>query len=506
MDNNNAYKSTTIKSNDTNSNDVGANNNVVCCSNINKDPVNRASLFCLAGSLSFVLFSAVVLSSLRTSATTSHEDQISITVPAACTMGGDVASGEEHATTLTPGTYSGNEGIGKTTLTTFCNDYNGFSIYAIGYTGNSYGDNTLLGANTDITIPTGIYTEGDTTSKWSMRVDKVTDSSQTYSPANMTITNSFDSWHNVPTTYTKVAQYKATTGSSITDNDKGAKVTTTYSAYASANQAADTYQGQVKYTMVHPYNANTPPAKSYMQDFTLNECRKNVGTNGNPANIGDNITVYDRRDESDYTVRFINGQCWMTQNLRITGTILSADSNFDRVASFNVSEYDLTDTTNCTDNGASASDPKGYSNVCSHIGVDSNNNATGWYNYAAATAGQITGYDNTNNATQDICPAGWHLPSAPNIVANTDFNILIGNTVSDWQNLTDGLNAFNVVAGGLYLNGFRDTNLGVWWSSVTIYNGLSAYNPYYDSDRNQFNVASAYRRFVGYFVRCLLSN
>ncbi|MBQ6414030.1 hypothetical protein IJI28_00170, partial [Candidatus Saccharibacteria bacterium] len=45
----------------------------------------------------------------------------------------------------------------------------------------------------------------------------------------------------------------STTDPSTTDTTLGAKIETTYATYISSSQPADTYTGQVKYTMVHPY-------------------------------------------------------------------------------------------------------------------------------------------------------------------------------------------------------------------------------------------------------------
>ena len=191
-------------------------------------------------------------------------DNISITVPVSCTMSGNIATGQEHTAILYPGTYSGasdNEyenGIGKTTLTTFCNDNNGFSIYAIGFTDDTEGNNTLLGTNTGLTIATKVYESTDTTSNWSMKVTKVNDSTQTFNPANMSIKNSFDTWHTIPDDYIKVAEYHASAGSSATDRSLGAKVETTYASYISTTQPADTYTGKVKYVMIHPYDHVAP--------------------------------------------------------------------------------------------------------------------------------------------------------------------------------------------------------------------------------------------------------
>ena len=209
--------------------------------------------------LIMTILTGIALSSNVVSADTEVIDTVELTVPVACTMSG---TGTTHNATLNPGTYSAasgsdyEAGIGKTTLQTVCNDYNGFSIYAIGFTGDSY-DSTnhtkLVGASTNQTIDTAVYTNGDTTSSWSMKLNKVTDTSTSYNPGNLTITTSYDSWHAVPASYTKVAEYHASTGSSATDTVLGSKLETTYAVYISSTQPADTYSGQVKYTLVHPY-------------------------------------------------------------------------------------------------------------------------------------------------------------------------------------------------------------------------------------------------------------
>ena len=189
-------------------------------------------------------------------------DQINVTVQESCTMSG--VGMNSHNAELLNNEYSADtgsdyeNGIGKTTMTVFCNDFNGFSIYAIGFTGDSYtsADHTkLVGTNDNThTISTAVHSSGDTTSSWAMKVTKVTDGTVAYIPANMSIQNSFDVWHAVPANYTKVAQYHANSGSSATDTVLGGKIESTYAVYVSVSQLADTYTGQVKYTLVHPYD------------------------------------------------------------------------------------------------------------------------------------------------------------------------------------------------------------------------------------------------------------
>ena len=153
--------------------------------------------------------------------------------------------------------------IGKTDIKALCNDYNGFSIYAIGYSNNTSGtpiegNNTMIGQTTGSTIATGTNDSGDT-SNWAMKLTKITDSTIAYNPNNLSITNSYDNYNVIPSTLTKVVEYKDTntSNSSATDQTKGAHIETTYAAYIASTQPADTYNGKVKYLLVHPANFTT---------------------------------------------------------------------------------------------------------------------------------------------------------------------------------------------------------------------------------------------------------
>ena len=205
---------------------------------------------------SITLFAAVIMTTTASvSADSSVVDTVTIDLPSSCSMNAVVDTA--HTATLEMGTYSGGSdypnGIGKTSVSVFCNDPSGFAVYAVGFTGDTFGNNTMVGTNANNTIPTGTATSG-TTSQWAMKLTKVTDTSVAYNPANMTITNGYDDYSAVPDDYDKVATF-----SSATDFTLGAKFTTTYAAYISTSQAADTYTGKVKYTLVHP--ATSEPNK-----------------------------------------------------------------------------------------------------------------------------------------------------------------------------------------------------------------------------------------------------
>ena len=151
----------------------------------------------------------------------------SVTVAEACTMTATVNSA--HSATINPGQYL--QPIGETVLKVICNDAGGYAIYAVGNANNEYGNNKLLAnvggsLNSTYDIVTGTATSGST-SNWAMKVSAV---SGTYAP---TIQNSFGSYHDVPTTYTKVAQLN-----SMTDATTGSSVSTTYAAYVKSDQPA----------------------------------------------------------------------------------------------------------------------------------------------------------------------------------------------------------------------------------------------------------------------------
>ena len=217
----------------------------------------------MSNKLDIIITGALILTTIITGAVASSmrveaEDNdttvstASVTVAASCSMTATVES--EHNASIPNGIYSGTElypnGIGKTKIATFCNDNSGYAIYAIGFTGDKYDgeDHTkLIGATNGQKIATNTTTSGDTSS-WAMKLIKETDDTKSYNPTALTIENDYDNYNVVPNTYTKVANYTSTTDATL-----GSVLSTTYAAYISPTQVADTYTGKVKYTLVHPH-------------------------------------------------------------------------------------------------------------------------------------------------------------------------------------------------------------------------------------------------------------
>ena len=209
------------------------------------------------GMVGITILSGALLMSVKVKADDSVIDNVSVTVPAACTMSGTGMN--SHTAEIQNGIYQAN--IGTTTLHAFCNDANGFAIYAAGYTGNEIGgtnSNKLVGtaATNNATIVTGLATSTPTpdVSNWAMKLAIQSDSGNTTGTNAVTIDSdtegSFASYHTVPNEYKKVAHKNTATDMSASTG--GVKLTTTYAAYISKTQPADTYTGQVIYTLVHP--------------------------------------------------------------------------------------------------------------------------------------------------------------------------------------------------------------------------------------------------------------
>ena len=204
--------------------------------------------------------------------------------------------------------------------------------------------------------------------------------------------------------------------------------------------------------------------KLYMQDFTNADCQS-LASNAN-------YTVYDSRDDNDYTVRYINGACWMTQNLRLSGgrTLTPADSNVTQDWKF-----------------PNDSLTSGDSYTVARSAINSNTSYGGYYNYCAASAGTVCNDTTKQDATQSICPKGWRLP-----------------TYNEMSGITSYVSAFSPVYSGYYLYGsLRYTgSYGYWWSAIA-YNSSIRYRLFYYSG----SLGTGYdSRDFGYSVRCVRSS
>ena len=254
-------------------------------------------------------------------------------------------------------------------------------------------------------------------------------------------------------------------------------------AYAGDAQPAGDYTNTIHFYAV------TNTITDYIQDYDLTSCSTGAS--------GADVTVYDIRDGSDYTVRYINGACWMTQNLRISGTVGALNSNFSNgsvnllaggdlrgsAGVYNMAMMHLADSTD-----VSTAATNSYETTIEDLGA--------WYNYCAASAGEVCG-QLTADATQDICPAGWHLPSRSTNGAT------IGDIAGLLSSYNSGANAtaFAPVMGGFYTNAANTgsgTN-GYWWTSTSYSSNMQFA---LDNTSGTLTNDGLYK-YNGYYIRCV---
>lgn len=217
----------------------------------------------------------------------------------------------------------------------------------------------------------------------------------------------------------------------------------------------------------------------YLQDLTASTCAAKA--------TGPTAIATDRRDNQVYSVRYINGGCWMTRNLAI-GCNGSGTSYGDTM----VSKY-LTSSYSNVSSGwytptASLTTTEDYSvpkMACS-------SKYGGYYNYAAASVGTITTNNNSDTVIYDICPKGWKLP-----------------TQSEFATITSYKDEFNVIVSGRYIYESFNSSYGYWWSSSLYSSGNGGNKVYrhilfYNNATSTLSATSSQARDSGLSVRCKL--
>ena len=257
----------------------------------------------------------------------------------------------------------------------------------------------------------------------------------------------------------------------------GGRVYYSYGVRPAISLASGTTATSGSGTATNPWVVTPPPAPGQCTDTAT--CMQTSTTC--------DTTLTDARDGNTYTVATINGACWMTQNLRFTDTsVSSATSNVttDKTLTY----YSLASADSSYSGHCDSTNSYNYACI-----KDSGSTTTGvWYNYAAATAGTITGSSNNTDATEDICPAGWHLPA-------------YGSSASEAgsiRSITSYSSAFSPVTGGRYYNGSLGlTGYGRWWSAPA---NTTTYRYYLNWSGSSLSTSSGYR-YYGYYVRCVRS-
>ena len=283
-------------------------------------------------------------------ADTTTTDEVNITLEDSCSVIANIEEGDDHTSILVNNHYESE--IGETHFTVYCNDNEGFSIYAIGYSNNTLGNTNMMKVDplsnpetltTTNQIPTGTASSGDT-SNWAMRLTAGKSGiDPTYDPIIVGSNDDdrdqeekgdtdYSNYAAVPSEYTKVAYLNSATDMPYPPEGEptipaiGSNFTSTYAVFISPTQPAGTYKGKVKYTIVHPSSAAAPeelPTALYLQNTTaVAEAIDNSPTG--------TVTAVDSRDNTEYTVgRLADGRIWLLDNLALDLTDPDVQANMD---------------------------------------------------------------------------------------------------------------------------------------------------------------------------------
>ena len=231
----------------------------------------------------------------------------------------------------------------------------------------------------------------------------------------------------------------------------------------------------------------------YIQDVTESDCTTTE------------TTVYDKRDFQPYKIkRMSDGVCWMTTNLNL------GDSSYPLREDLTSENSNLTNTvTASTFTSWRKTSPTFTSTSGVYIkvsGTDSTSNTAygTLYNYYAATGGTVSGTGLLTDADDDICPAGWRLPTS-------------GLTNSEYGDIYSNYNSYNLMhastsnSGAAFaLAGYFTSSLvspgsyGSYWSGTADnYNGYANIMSLQASN-SSVSVLSSTSTSRGHSVRCIL--
>lgn len=369
-----------------------------------------------------------------TTCTESGSINASVIIPSACSFTVTEGSGTYREMM----TNNSSVEITGSTFKTICNDPNGFAVYAVGFSNREIGNTDLvaLGYEED-----NIKTDGED-SYWKMKISGVATGPMP------TIENGFDSYHNIPAEYTKIASRAFTTPAV----SGGSSISVSYNITTSATQANHEYEGAVKYVLVHP-GSLTPV--SLEESFANNGKQKYNGyykMQDMNSDICSETTLYGSMSETQlidirdnkiyYVTKLEDGNCWMTQNLDhdiVTTPNFYTSFNTDipegtSPLTMNTATYSIDDTTWLYYGIESRRYPESYDpgNICWDGDIDNRNDISTWdhivdcdmptannhyslgnyYNWTAAVVmnNSINYSLETEDVDQSICPAGWRLP------------------------------------------------------------------------------------------------
>ena len=254
---------------------------------------------------------------------------------------------------------------------------------------------------------------------------------------------------------------------------------------------------------------------------------------------GDIKYLRDTRDDTNYRIKKIGDECWMTENLvlgydkgyALTSADTNIPSNDDGTLSNNGTYYlpqagyrgvlNSSSTSGTpTFDGSNDNQAQVQYRAVGSIGDQSSSGtlgqSTGYYNFYAATLGCSYYQDGNSNCrsgyvAKDICPKGWQLPAGGSNTTKSWVSLdkaLNGSSAGSNRTDTTARNRFLNDADFLYPGTYDSSQLylvgvlGNWWSS-TVSSTDNSYDLYLRSNTGYVYPQDNDVKYYGFAVRCV---
>lgn len=244
-------------------------------------------------------------------------------------------------------------------------------------------------------------------------------------------------------------------------------------------------------------------------------------TDCNSMSVGGVTALTDNRDSQTYAVaKLADGNCWMTENLRLAdthkegdqtvATTINSNDTHNPASSFTAlaassNSWCVANSSSCTNQ--SKLNTVNTNNLTGSVSrPDTNIYAYGnYYNWYSATAGNGIYEVSSGNTAGDICPAGWSLPTGGNGGQFAALNTAVNSgSTSD----STGLRVYpaNFVYSGYFggSSALDRGSYGSYWSS-TAFNSNYAYYLLFNSSLVGPGTGNR-TKYLGSSVRCVLGS
>ena len=280
-------------------------------------------------------------------------------------------------------------------------------------------------------------------------------------------------------------------GATVLENDTSTNEKSTTLRFATK---IDYMQQEGTYSTTFNFSLVANPIVTYMQDLNPTLCTTTP------------TTVVDKRDDEEYLIqRLADGNCWLLDNLRLDLTDAAVQSKLTS-ATTNATDANLASLKNNVSGSFVLNSTAPYidaaikDTIVNHYGSGSGKTGV-YYNYCAATAGSYCNSYNTD-ATEDICPRGWRLPTSG--TSSGEYYTLY---TAYSRNMTDYMTALSVAFTGTHAGGNTINHQGVMsYHQTSSYRAANfVYTAWFDRT-GRIGWEDTLNNSYGFSVRCVLND